>query len=55
MKNKCFGMPIFFSLQAQSELQLGSLFTNASVGANATLGLINNGFSSAKNKNKFQV
>lgn len=45
----------FFSLQAQSELQLGSLFTNASVGANGTLGLINNGFSSAKNKNKFQV
>lgn len=45
----------FFSLQGQSEINLGTLFTNASLGANATLGIINNGFSSVKNKNKFEV
>ncbi|WP_037316622.1 lipid A deacylase LpxR family protein [Salegentibacter sp. Hel_I_6] len=45
----------FFSLQGQSEINLGTLFTNFSVGANATLGIINNGFSSVENKNKFEV
>jgi len=45
----------FFSLQGQSEINLGTLFTNASVGANATLGFINNGFSSVKKKRNFQL
>lgn len=45
----------FFSLQGQSEINLGTLFTNASIGVNGTLGIINNGFSSVKNKNKFEV
>lgn len=45
----------FFSLQGESQINLGTLFTNASVGANATLGLINNGFSSVKKKRNFQL
>ena len=44
-----------FSLQANSSAKLGTLFTNASVGLNATLGIINNAFTSVKNKNKFQI
>jgi hypothetical protein len=45
----------FFSLQGQSEINLGTLFTNAAIGANATLGIINNGFSSVEDNNKFQI
>jgi len=45
----------FFSLQGQSEINLGTLFTHAELGANAILGIINNGFSSINNKNKFQI
>jgi lipid A 3-O-deacylase len=44
-----------FSLQSNSTLRLGTLFTNASVGFNATFGIINSPFTSVKNKNKFQV
>ena len=45
----------FFSLQGQSEINVGTLFTNAYVGANATIGFINYGFSSITNKNRFQL
>ena len=44
-----------FSLQANTSAKLGTLFTNASVGLNATLGIINSPFTSVKNKNKFQI
>ena len=44
-----------FAFQAQSSLQLGTLFTNASVGFNSSLGIINAAFSSTQNKNNFQV
>ncbi len=45
----------FFTLQTTATARLGTLFTNASVGLNATLGLINSPFTSVKNKNKFQL
>lgn len=54
-EKQLFRFKDYFSLQGQSEINLGTLFTNASVGANATLGIINHGFSSIHNKRKFQV
>ena len=45
----------FFTIQTNVTLRLGTLFTNASVGFNATLGIINSPFTSVKNKNKFQL
>ena len=45
----------FFTLQTTATARLGTLFTNASVGLNATLGLINSPFTTVKNKNKFQL
>jgi lipid A 3-O-deacylase len=44
-----------FSIQTNATVRLGTLFTNAAVGFNATLGLINSPFTSIKNKNKFQL
>lgn len=44
-----------FALQTAATVRLGTLFTNASIGLNATLGLINSPFTSVKNKNKFQL
>lgn len=44
-----------FSLNSNSKLQFGTLFTNASVGFTATFGIINSPFTSVKNKNKFQI
>jgi lipid A 3-O-deacylase len=44
-----------FSLQTNSTLRLGTLFTNASIGFNTTIGIINSPFTSLKNKNKFQL
>ena len=44
-----------FSLQATSNAKLGTLFTNASLGLNATFGIINSPFTSYKNKNKWQI
>ncbi len=43
------------AVQTNSTLRLGTLFTNASVGFNATFGMINAPFTSLKNKNKFQL
>jgi lipid A 3-O-deacylase len=45
----------FFSLQTHATARLGTLFTNASLGLSITLGIINSPFSSAANKNKFQL
>jgi len=45
----------FFTLQTTATARFGTLFTNASVGLNATIGLINSPFTSVKNKNKFQL
>jgi len=44
----------YFSLQANSTARLGTLFTNASVGINTTVGLINSPFSAKNKKKKFQ-
>ena len=45
----------FFSLNSNSNLRVGTLFTNASVGLNAIIGIINSPFTSITNKNKFQL
>lgn len=45
----------FLSINSNATIRLGTLFTNASFGFNATLGLINSPFTSVKNKNKFQL
>lgn len=44
----------FFSLQTNSTARVGFLFTNASMGINTTLGLINSPFSAKNVKKKFQ-
>ena len=44
-----------FSLQSNSTIRIGTLFTNASVGLNAVFGIINSPFAPIKNKNKFQL
>lgn len=54
-EKKIVGYKNIFSLQTNSTLRLGTLFTNASVGLNATLGIINAPFTSVNNKNKFQL
>ena len=45
----------FFSIQTNATARLGTLFTNISLGLNATLGIINSPFTSVKNKKKFQL
>lgn len=45
----------FFSIQSNSGLQVGTLFTNASVGFNTAAGLINSPFSSEENRKRFQI
>ena len=54
-EKKIAGYKNLFSLQTNSSLRLGTLFTNASVGFNATLGIINAPFTSFTTKNKFQL
>ncbi|QXP78182.1 MULTISPECIES: lipid A deacylase LpxR family protein [Winogradskyella] len=44
-----------FALQAQSSVQLGTLFTNTSLGFNTTFGILNSEFTADKPKNKFQI
>lgn len=44
-----------FSVQSNSGLQVGTLFTNASAGLNSTAGLINAPFSSEETQKRFQV
>lgn len=44
-----------FSLQSNSTVKLGTLFTNASVGFNAVAGIINSPFTSAEKKDRFQI
>lgn len=44
-----------FSLQVQANAKVGTLFTNASVGVNATFGIINNSFSSTNQKHGFKL
>ncbi|AGC78047.1 hypothetical protein LX97_03136 [Nonlabens dokdonensis] len=45
----------FFSFQTQGNLKVGTLFTNASIGFNATAGIINSSFNSKRNKKGFQL
>ncbi len=42
------------ALAGNTNLRLGTLFTNASAGLTATIGIINSPFTTVKNKNKFQ-
>lgn len=44
-----------FSLNASSNAKIGTLFTNASLGLNATIGIINSPFTSLKHQNKFEL
>lgn len=44
-----------FSLQSDTNLKVGTLFTKASLGLNATIGIINAPFTSIIDKNKFQL
>lgn len=44
-----------FSLQTNSTLRIGTLFTNASVGFNATFGIINSPFTVLKAKKRFAL
>ncbi|WP_395062593.1 lipid A deacylase LpxR family protein [Flavobacterium sp.] len=43
------------ALQSDVHVRFGTLFTNVSLGLNATFGIINAPFSPLKNKNKFQL
>jgi hypothetical protein len=45
----------FFELNTNSTIQLGTLFTKASVGANMIIGKINSGFITPKTERKFQI
>ena len=54
-EKQLFNLNNTFDLQAQTTLQLGTLFTNASIGFNGRLGLFNSAFSSLQNKRKFQI
>lgn len=44
-----------FSLQAQGNLKVGTLFTNASFSLNTSVGIINSPFNSIKNKKGFEL
>ena len=45
----------YVSLQSNSTARVGTLFTNASLGLNTNIGLINSAFSADKRKSKFQL
>lgn len=45
----------FFTFQTTATARLGTLFTNASFGFNATLGIVNSPFTSVENKKGFQL
>ncbi|CAL68426.1 lipid A deacylase LpxR family protein [Christiangramia forsetii] len=45
----------YLSLQSNSTAQLGTLFTNASIGLNTNIGLINSAFSVNNRESKFQL
>jgi len=44
-----------FSLQAQATARAGTLFTNGSIGLNATLGIINSTFTNSSKRNDFKL
>ncbi len=54
-EKQLFRLHDFFTLQTTATARLGTLFTNASVGFNATVGIVNSPFTSVKNKNKFNL
>lgn len=45
----------YVSLQSNSTARLGTLYTNASIGLNTNIGLINSAFSANNRKSKFQL
>ncbi len=55
IEKQIFSLKNLVSLQAQSNLEVGTLFTNISVGTNVIIGSFNNAFVSEENKNNFQI
>lgn len=55
LEKHLFRFKNFFALQSDTNLKLGTLFTNASFGFNATIGIINAPFASNQDKNGFQL
>ena len=53
-EKQIFNYTDFISLQAVTALQLGTLFTNASIGFNSTVGLLDNPFSENYTTSKFK-
>lgn len=45
----------FLTIQTTTTLRIGTLFTNATAGLNATFGIVNSPFTSVFHKNKFQL
>lgn len=45
----------FISVQSQASLQLGTLFTNASIGFNTTFGILDSPFALSKNSSPFKI
>jgi len=55
LEKQLFRFKNLFSLQSDSNLKVGTLFTNASLGLNATIGIINSPFTSKDDKKGFQL
>lgn len=55
LEKQLFRFKNLFSLQSDANLRVGTLFTNASFGLNATIGIINSPFTSKNERNRFQL
>jgi hypothetical protein len=55
LEKQLFRFRNIFSLQSDTNLKVGTLYTNASLGLNATIGIINTPFDSTFEKSKFQL
>ncbi len=55
IEKQVLGIKDLVSVKAQSNLNIGTLFTNASVGANVMIGKFQNSFSSTNQNRKFQI
>ena len=55
LEKQLFRIGKLFSLQSDTNLKIGTLYTNASLGLNATVGIINTPFSATFEKSKFQL
>ena len=55
LEKQLFRFKNLLSIQSDANLKVGTLFTNASFGLNATIGIINSPFTSNKDKKGFQL